>query len=78
MMPPPAALPASAEALRQVLPLLGEILDKLEERRPAGEDRLPALLSRLQATRRLLLAGSAPALGIGLVDLAGACCAGTH
>jgi len=74
----PAALPASTAALRQALPLLGEILDKLEERRPAGEDRLPALLGRLQAARRLLLAGSAPALGIGLVDLSGACCAGAH
>ena len=41
-------------------------------------DACRALLGRLLEVRRLLLAGSAPRLGIGLVDLTGACCAGSH
>ena len=47
-------------------------------RRMAPQPFLPALLGRLLEARRLLLAGSAPRLGMGLVDLSGACCAGSH
>jgi len=75
---PQPLLPASAEALRRALPILGEILEALRNRQPASEGPLPALLGRLLEVRRLLLAGSAPRLGIGLVDLTGACCAGPH
>jgi len=77
-MTPALLLPASADALRRALPILGEILEALAERRPASGAPLRALLGRLLEVRRLLLAGSAPRLGIGLVDLTGACCAGSH
>ena len=77
-MAPQPLLPASDEALRRALPLIGEILEALNDRRPAADGPLPALLGRLLEVRRLLLAGSAPRLGIGLVDLTGACCAGSH
>jgi hypothetical protein len=77
-MAPQTLLPASDEALRRALPLIGEILEALNDRRPTADGPLPALLGRLLEVRRLLLAGSAPRLGIGLVDLTGACCAGSH
>jgi hypothetical protein len=77
-MAPQPLLPASAEALCRALPLIREILEALGNRPPASDGPLPALLGRLLEARRLLLAGSAPRLGIGLVDLTGACCAGSH
>ena len=77
-MAPQPLLPASDDALRRALPLIGEIVDALANRPPASGGPLPALLGRLLEARRLLLAGSAPRLGIGLVDLTGACCAGSH
>jgi hypothetical protein len=77
-MVPQTLLPAGDDALRRALPLIGEILEALAERRPASDGLLPAMLGRLMEVRRLLLAGSAPRLGIGLVDLTGACCAGSH
>jgi hypothetical protein len=76
--PPTTALPGSRLALERTLPLLGEIIEALDRRQPAAEDRWQPLLGRLLAARRLLLAGSAPRLGIGLVDVTGACCAGPH
>ena len=75
---PQPRLPASDDALRRALPLIGEILEALGNRPPAVDGLLPALLGRILEVRRLLLAGSAPRLGIGLVDLTGACCAGPH
>ena len=77
-MAPQPLLPASDDALRRALPLIGEIVEALANRPPASGGPLPALLGRLLEARRLLLAGSAPRLGIGLVDLTGACCAGSH
>ena len=77
-MAPQPFLPASDDALRRALPLIGEIVEALADRPPASGGPLPALLERLLEARRLLLAGSAPRHGIGLVDLTGACCAGPH
>ena len=77
-MAPQTYLPASDHALRRALPLIGEILEALGTRPSAADGPLPALLGRLLEVRRLLLAGSAPRLGVGLVDLSGACCAGSH
>ena len=77
-MAPQPLLPASDDALRRALPLIGEIVEALADRPPASGGPLPALLGRLLEARRLLLAGSAPRLGMGLVDLSGACCAGSH
>jgi hypothetical protein len=77
-MAPAPLLPAAAAALRCALPIIGEILEALSNREPESDCPLPALLERLLEARRLLLAGSAPRLGIGLVDLTGACCAGPH
>jgi len=77
-MAPQTYLPASDHALRRALPLIGEILEALGTRPSAADGPLPGLLGRLLEVRRLLLAGSAPRLGVGLVDLSGACCAGSH
>jgi hypothetical protein len=76
-MPRPLGLAASFDAAQRVLPMLGEILNVLERRSPCAEDS-KALLRRLLEARRTLLNGSAPRHGLGLVDLAGACCAGQH
>jgi len=57
--------------------MLGDILRSLERRSPCADDS-KALLGRLLEARRILLDGSAPEHGLGLVDLAGACCAGRH
>ena len=77
-MAPQTYLPASDHALRRALPLIGEILEALGTRPSAADGPLPGLLGRLLEVRRLLLAGSAPRLGVGLVDLSGACCTGSH
>ena len=77
-MAPQTYLPASDHALRRALPLIDEILEALGTRPSAADGPLPGLLGRLLEVRRLLLAGSAPRLGVGLVDLSGACCAGSH
>jgi len=73
----PPGLAASFEAARRVLPMLGDILTSLEDR-PTSAGDSKALLGRLLEARRILLDGSAPEHGLGLVDLAGACCAGRH
>jgi hypothetical protein len=74
----PLGLAASFEAARLVLPMLGDILTSLEDRPPCAGDSKALLGRRLLEARRILLAGSSPRHGLGLVDLAGACCAGHH
>jgi hypothetical protein len=80
---------AGFRAARTALPILGAILQGLEEScvtAAAGGVALAGLLARLADARRILLAGSAPGHGLGhrpghglaLVDLSGACCAGLH
>jgi hypothetical protein len=76
-MPRPLGLAASFDAAVHALPMLGEILNVLERRSPCADDS-KALLRRLLEARRILLDGSAPRHGLGLVDLADACCAGHH
>jgi hypothetical protein len=72
----PLGLAASFDAARRALPMLGEILTLLEERSPSADSK--ALIARLLEARRILLHGSTPRHGLGLVDLTGACCAGHH
>ncbi|SRR5258706_8466372 len=73
----PLGLAASFDAARRVLPMVGDILTSLERHSPsAGNSK--ALLGRLLEARRILLAGSSARHGLGLIDLAGACCAGHH
>jgi hypothetical protein len=73
----PLGLAASFDAARRALPLLGDILASLERHSPcAGDSKV--LLGRLLEARRILVDGSAPRRGLGLVDLTGACCAGHH
>jgi hypothetical protein len=72
---PAPGLYASYEATRQALPIMGEMLADLENRRAADEGALRRHIGRVLEVRRLLLEASVPALGVGLVDLAGACCA---
>jgi hypothetical protein len=75
----PSPLAASRRAAEQALPILRGILDALDARYGAaleGGAELSDLFRRLAAARRILLAGSEPRLGLGLVDLTGACCAG--
>jgi hypothetical protein len=72
---PPPGLDASYEATRRALPILSEILADLEKRRAADATVLRRHIGRVLEVRRLLLAASVPALGVGLVDLTGACCA---
>jgi hypothetical protein len=76
-MPRPLGLAASFDAAHRALPMLGEILAALERRSPSADDS-KALLARLLEARRILLDGSALRHGLGLIDLAGACCAGHH
>jgi hypothetical protein len=77
----PRRLVATFRAMGQTLTLLDEMTARLE-RRPAAvlqdDDTFSNLTGALSAARRLLLAGSVPNLGIGLVDFAGACCALGH
>jgi hypothetical protein len=73
----PLGLAASFDAARRALPLLGDILTLLEQRSPSAGDS-KALIARLLEARRILLHGSTPRHGLGLVDLTGACCAGYH
>ncbi len=74
----PRHLGATFHAMGQTLALLDDVTARLE-RHPAavlpGDGAFGTLMEELSAARRLLLAGSTPALGIGLVDFAGACCA---
>ena len=76
-MPRPLGLAASFDAAQRALPMLGDILRSLERRPPSAEDS-KALVGRLLEARRILLDGSAPGHGLGLIDLTGACCAGHH
>jgi hypothetical protein len=74
----PQRLADSLHAMAESLALMDEMTACLD-RRPAGlfldDGAFSELLAKLNQARRLLLSGSAPGLGIGLVDFAGACCA---
>jgi len=74
----PSRLPAGFAAAGSALAELEELAAQLGSR-PAGmlgDDRaFVDALGRLAGIRGRLLAASAPGLGIGLVDFAGACCA---
>jgi hypothetical protein len=72
---PPPGLGASYEAAQRALPIMGEILADLENPLAVDEGALRRHIGRVLEVRRLLLAGSVPRLGLGPVDLAGACCA---
>ncbi len=72
---------ASRRAAEQALPILREILEALDARYAEaleGGPELSDLLRRLATARRILLAGGQPRLGLSVVDLASACCAGAH
>lgn len=77
-LPAPRRLPASLEAAGRALSALDALATELAER-PAGtlhsDGEFMTALDRLAAIRAALVAASAPGLGIGLVDFAGACCA---
>jgi hypothetical protein len=77
----PRHLAATFHAMVETLALMDEMTAWLD-RRPAAafldDSAFCTLMERLSAARRLLLAGSAPGLGIGLVDFAGSCCALGH
>ena len=76
---PPRHLAGSFHAMGQTLALLKQIMARLD-RRPAialmDDGPFCELTQALTTARRLLLAGSAP--GLGIVEFAGACCALGH
>jgi len=74
----PRRLAATFRAMAETLARMDAVTARLG-RRPAvlllDDDAFSTLTEELGAARRLLLAGSAPALGIGLVEFSAACCA---